>query len=270
MIKSPIILATISTLLIMVQCAPPQEASLTDPNTLQYQLIDWETPKGSRFPVISAAPDGSLFATWTHTSGRKAPHRLLVAELNGQVWRKPKEVASGKNWFVNWTDTPALAIDGNGILAITYLEKLGTATFAYGIRYTQSSDRGETWSKPTHLQSDLTGSEHGFVSLSARQEGGFDALWLDGRHMPLKSPMSIMAASLDATGQRQPEQSLDLMVCECCSTGLARANSGDLIAVWRDRNKEEIRDINVSIRQSTDGKWTEPRLVHRDNWKMPS
>jgi predicted neuraminidase len=88
--------------------------------------------------------------------------------------------------------------------------------------------------------------------------------------MPLKSPMAIMAASLDATGQRQPEQSLDLMVCECCSTGLARANNGNLIAVWRDRSKTDIRDINISIRQTTDGKWTEPRLVHRDNWKMPS
>lgn len=273
--------ATLLTVLICLVSLSCGEGQAPEPNisestteaappTLSFQRIEWNVPKRSRFPVIASSQEGDVYAAWTQSGQPKTPHRLLIAKLTEDGWSPHTVAAKGANWFVNWTDTPAITVDGLGSIALTFLEKLGQRTFAYGIRHTLSHDGGKTWSEPAHLQDDLSETEHGFASLLGRTKGGFDAVWLDGRYTVAKAPMTIHTASFDVQGKRQSERSLDNRTCECCSTDLASRPDGGLIAVWRDRSEKEIRDISYSIRPGLHGDWSEPRLLHRDNWYMPS
>jgi hypothetical protein len=97
------------------------------------------------------------------------------------------------------------------------------------------------------------------------------ALWLDGREMgggeghDAHGEMQARFAKIAADGSIGEETLLDSRVCECCSTGMTLAKSG-LIAVYRDRSPEEIRDI-AFVRQ-VDGAWTKPAVVAPDNWKI--
>ena len=52
---------------------------------------------------------------------------------------------------------------------------------------------------------------------------------------------------------------------ECCPTTAVMTSDGP-IAAFRNRTEDEIRDIYVSRLEN--GKWTEPRAVYRDNWKI--
>jgi hypothetical protein len=58
---------------------------------------------------------------------------------------------------------------------------------------------------------------------------------------------------------------IDLRVCECCSTAAVVTPEG-VLAAYRNRSEEEIRDIYVSRLEQ--GRWTEPAPVHADNWQI--
>ncbi|MEJ7674473.1 MAG: hypothetical protein WKF59_17695 [Chitinophagaceae bacterium] len=54
-------------------------------------------------------------------------------------------------------------------------------------------------------------------------------------------------------------------VCDCCQTSAALTANGPVV-VYRDRSDEELRDI--SIVRFVNGKWTEPKTIFPDQWKI--
>jgi len=96
---------------------------------------------------------------------------------------------------------------------------------------------------------------------------GLGLVWLDARQTddPENDNMSLRAAAFDATGAQVSESLVDERVCDCCPTATAMAASGP-IAAFRDRSREEVRDISVS--RFVDGKWTPSTPVHDDGWKI--
>jgi hypothetical protein len=58
---------------------------------------------------------------------------------------------------------------------------------------------------------------------------------------------------------------IDDRVCECCPSATAVTADGPIVA-FRNRTADEIRDIYVSL--LVGGRWTEPRAVHNDNWRI--
>src|SRR5262249_35578548 len=57
----------------------------------------------------------------------------------------------------------------------------------------------------------------------------------------------------------------DGRACDCCNTA-AVAVPGGLLVAYRDRDKDETRDIALTRLQ--DGTWTPPVPLHRDGWKI--
>ena len=77
--------------------------------------------------------------------------------------------------------------------------------------------------------------------------------------------MTLRFATIDAGGRISDEALLDSRVCECCQTSAAMTSEG-VVAVYRDCSDKQIRDI--SIVRLRKGRWTEPRTLHADNWKI--
>ena len=61
------------------------------------------------------------------------------------------------------------------------------------------------------------------------------------------------------------ESLIDGMVCDCCQTSMAISNDIPII-VYRDRSKDEIRDIYYS--RYIDSNWTDPKPIHDDGWEI--
>jgi hypothetical protein len=171
--------------------------------------------------------------------------------------------------FVNWADLPSVtALTGTHWVA-HWLEMAGSTTYAYHVVVSQSFDGGESWSEPLKPHTDDTPTEHGFVSLFA-QNGDVAAIWLDGRKTgnepsgdPTASGMTLRAAVIDADGNLHHEQLIDELICDCCQTDVAVAESGP-VAVYRNRTVDEIRDIYVT--RNVDAAWTAGESLNNDNW----
>jgi hypothetical protein len=223
-------------------------------------------------PQLSVSDRGVLLS-WIERSGARAT--LKFAERGGQGWSAPRTVASGTNWFVNWADVPSVIRLGSGTLAAHWLQKSGEGTYSYDVRLAFSRDDGKTWSASVTPHHDGTKTEHGFASLFQMPDAGLGLVWLDGRAMKDADAhggqgggeMSVRFASFGEDGQQRSEMPVDLRVCECCPTTAALTADG-VIAAFRDRSTDEIRDIYVS--RLDKGKWTEPSPVHNDGWHIPA
>ena len=229
----------------------------------------------SREPELNATPDGRIILSWVEKLDAKR-YALRAAVRDQTGWSETHTVAEGDNWFVNWADFPSVMGLNDGSLAAHWLVKSGTATYAYDVNIAMSKDGGKTWTKPIVPHLDKTQTEHGFVSLIPLRDGRLGAIWLDGRNMkgmgddhdedkPSAANMTLRYAALDASGQISDEAELDERVCECCQTSAALSSDG-VIAVYRDRSQNEVRDI-YSVRQAN-GAWVKPQTVHADNWEI--
>ena len=221
---------------------------------------------GSAQPHLASTADGRLLMSWMEP-GKGEVQALRFAAFASGKWSAPRTIAERADFFVNWADFPSIVADEKGVLYVHWLQKSGSGKYAYDVHVAASRDGGETWSAPRLLHRDGKQTEHGFVSLVALPGGGAGAVWLDGRELKgeEEGEMQLRYARIAPDGKVGPEALLDARVCECCATGMAMTKKG-LVAVYRDRSAEEVRDIGVV--RHVDGKWTKPEAVFADNWKI--
>ena len=240
---------------------------------LVIRAVDSPAVGDTREPELTTTADGRIILSWVEKLDQKR-YALRTALRDRNGWTEPRTVAEGDNWFINWADFPSVIALTDGSLAAHWLVKSGSATYAYDVNIALSRD-GKTWTTPIVPHLDNTQTEHGFVSLIPLTDGRLGAIWLDGRNMkgmkdhdedePLHANMTLRYATIDANGKISDEAELDERVCECCQTSAARSSEG-IVAVYRDRSQNEVRDI-YSVRQ-TSGGWAKPQVVYADNWEI--
>lgn len=211
--------------------------------------------------------NSSLSLSWVSFNEQKKASLNLSRFIDGK-WIKPQTIATGSDWFVNWADFPAHAINGNLILT-SYLKKSASGTYNYDVVLSLQKLSGEKIKEDFILHSDGVKSEHGFVSIIPNDNHGFYVTWLDGRNTVEKKldghhkPMTIRFAEITARGGVINESELDSATCDCCQTSIA-ANKKGPIVVYRDRDKKEVRDIYIT--RQINGAWEAPSPVHKDGW----
>ncbi len=234
--------------------------------------IEFSRGAGTGEPNLALAPDGAAVLTWLErvAEGR---HALRVATRTLGQWSEPTTIVESDSFFVNWADFPSLVALADGSWIAHWLARVPGGVYAYHVRLAVSRDRGLTWSPPITPHRDRSPQEHGFVAMIPRDDSTAALVWLDGRDMKLAGPsaeaegdMTLRFTTVSSSGRLGGEALLDARTCECCQTALARTTTG-LVAAYRDRSAEEIRDIAVV--RLVDGAWTAPVHVARDNWHYP-
>jgi hypothetical protein len=245
---------------------------------LPLQTIATPAAPNSAQPQLSVSKHGVLLS-WIERSGDLAT--LKFSERTATGWSAAKTIASGRNWFVNWADVPSALRLPSGAIVAHWLQKSAASTYAYDVRLSYSTDDGTTWSPSFTPHHDGTPTEHGFASLFPIADG-FGLIWLDGREMAVapkpgeggkgtghddhgSGNMTVRYARFDRSFKQVEESQVDARVCECCPTTAAATSEG-IIAAYRNRSDDEIRDNYVT--RLVGGKWTTPQPVFSDNWKI--
>lgn len=262
----------VACLFFLAACQAPDDAtwSLTE--------LPVET-QNSGMPNLFVNAEGEATLTWIEQTADTFA-QLKMAQLIDYSWAKPKTIAQGSNWFVNWADFPAFAQfpGSNSPMAAHWLQKRAAGTFDYDVRVAISEDDGQQWSDSFILHRDSIAAEHGFVTLLPIGQDRVFATWLDGRNTKIGTPesstghghggggaMTLRTAEFDAQGNLYEEQELDARICDCCQTDAVITDQGPII-VYRDRSEQEIRDI--SIVRKVRGTWSDPQHIGNDHWQI--
>jgi len=237
------------------------------PLGLAFEPLDVPSPEGGGYPQLTASDRGAILS-WIELSDEGAA--LRFAEHAGGAWSEPRTAATGEDWFITTADVPAVLRLRDGTLVAYDYPTVDALLEAYDLELRYSRDDGSTWSPPFLPHHDDTSTQHGFASAFEMPGGGLGVLWLDGRDMetstdPEGGTMAVYFASFDSDFGQREETLVDQRVCECCQTSVA-VSSGTVVAAFRDRNPQEIRDINVSRLEG--GAWTPARPVHVDRFHI--
>lgn len=236
-------------------------------------LVDeFAGPPGSGEPHLVDTRDGRAILTWFEPAGTDS-HALRAAVRGPDAWGEPSDVVIGDAFFVNWADFPSLTELSDGTWLVHWLETTAETPYAYHVKLAFSRDEGASWSAPLVPHRDSSASEHGFVSVVPWGVGGAALIWLDGRRMGAVDlsqgepvgDMMLRFTTVTRGGELSPDVTVDRRVCECCTTALARTERG-LLAAYRDRTSDEIRDIAVTRYEG--GVWSEPVVVADDGWRI--
>jgi hypothetical protein len=222
------------------------------------------------YPWLATHANGTISASWTEPRPT-GEHALLWAQRKSDgSWSEPEQIAAGDDWFVNWADHPMHAVDAQGRVFATWLQKVPGSIYSYQVQ-TRLRDSTGNWGEPRLLHEDTSPTEHGFVSIAPTPGGGFVIAWLDGRATAEKKPMQLRARRLLANGSFGPELLVDARVCDCCSTSLRAHPDGSFLLSYRDRGDEEVRDLG-RVRLQLQGE-SELQVLGLpapvDGWVMP-
>lgn len=251
-------------LMFCAACASPAK----DPPISDLRAVESPAGLASEEPNLAVDAAGRVHLSWLQRTS-DTTFALRYAVRDGDAWSTPVTIVERADLFVNWADFPSLHVSPSGRVVAHWLQRSGTSRYAYDAIFSQSSDGGATWSTPTALNTDGLPAEHGFVSLFPADGDSVEAVWLDGRatggHEGGPGAMQLANRRIAADGGASPNVILDQRICDCCQTSAAMSSHGPVV-VFRDRSPDEIRDIAVVRR--VNGRWTEPALVHADDWTV--
>lgn len=75
--------------------------------------------------------NGTLSLSWI-SSKKEDKASLYFSQFKKGKWIKPQKIAYGSDWFVNWADFPAHAINEDLIIT-SYLKKSASGTYTYDV-----------------------------------------------------------------------------------------------------------------------------------------
>ncbi len=263
--------ALLSILLLAGCTEPPPPPAFGD-------AVPLVSPGGARSvgPRLSATNDRTILS-WME--GASPGGTLYFAELRDRGWSEPREVVTDDKMFVNWADLPSVVSLGNDRWFAHWLSYSADGAYSYDVRAVLGDGREPAWSTPITPHDDGTPTEHGFVSM-LELDDGVGLIWLDGRntlapsaagpddhsgHGSTAGGMTLRAATIDREGIVGAEQEIDDLVCDCCQTDIA-VGAGGPLAVYRDRTRDETRDIYLS--RHLDGRWQPGERFSFDDWTI--
>ena len=238
---------------------------------IDIQLIQTDAKPGSSAPHLATNVEGPMVLSWLEPNGTTT--ELRYSTFNGDEWAPSSLVTKGSSWFVNWADFPSVVPISKNLWAAHWLVRQPVGGFAYDVAIARSNDGGITWSDAEKPHRDGTPTEHGFASLVSYNNKVL-AVWLDGREMrgghhgsgDKDAGGMTLRSAIAAKGESfQASELVDDLVCDCCQTDVAIADSGPIL-VYRDRSSDEIRDIYIS--RLLEGHWEKGRSIFQDNWRI--
>ena len=263
--RSQTILYTLLVSLLILHCSEP---------TLDFEIDNPASEQG-KYPRLFSDNTGAVFMSWMETANDTTS--LFYAKYENEQWSSPALVSSSDSWFVNWADFPSIIARNGEPVATHWAQKKPGGTYSYDVAISQF--RNDKFDQPLIPHSDNTPTEHGFVSMLPMSDDAFYTIWLDGRNMTgghgsasddhetsLDQAMTLRGARIDSD-QPIEEQVIDDSVCECCGTSLVQSGN-NILAAYRNRTADEIRDIYIAKMDIETDEWSDPKNISNDNWKI--
>mgnify|MGYP003626209928 CR=1 FL=1 len=255
-------------LLLLVSCKSETKKKVTGILNSELKVLENPSVGNSSLPRLFSN-NNKLYLSWIEKKDTVGTLNFSVFE--NEKWSPTEAVISGSDWFTNWADFPTIATTPNGNILTSFLQKSAGGTYTYDVKLNLYNAETNTWKKNFILHNDGTKSEHGFVSIRPYTGNSFLVVWLDGRETAGKEhgggQMTLRGAIVFEDGTIEYDTLLDKRTCDCCQTGVAIGPNDEIIAAYRDRSEEEIRDISI-VRWQTDVGWSKPQTIGNDNWKI--
>ncbi|MBL9189421.1 MAG: hypothetical protein JNK23_18205 [Opitutaceae bacterium] len=232
-------------------------------------------PADSQCSNLAAAPDGTLFLTYSAPAPQGGERALFLSTLapGAAAWTAPRLIVSSPLLMENWADFASLCVGTDGALTAQWFQKIpgDTARHGYDGWFSRSTDGGKTWRTPAPLG-------HEFVALAPLSAGRTLAVWLEswGRGAPAAAPhdhghaarMKLSARLLAPDGSSLGDWTVDPDVCTCCQNTVAVLPGDRVLVGYRGHTPDEIRDDRYTFFDLASRAFSPSKPLGNDRWKI--
>ena len=175
----------------------------------------------------------------------------------------------------NSESPPQIALDAKGNIYTTWIKQL-PAKFTSEVRFSHSTDSGNTFSGPVSVNDDGPPTGRSFNQLRVDANGQIYIVWMDGRRAveAEAAGKEFAGTSLFFATANPSRGEVDFVnshladrSCECCRLGLDFSPDGDILNMGRLIYGDDIRDHGLlAINKS--GKLLSNRRISYENWEL--
>jgi hypothetical protein len=176
------------------------------------------------------------------------------AEHNGE--NRPKIIVNGDDIYVSWTLKTSPRFTGE-------------------IRFSRSSDGGQTFSEPRTINDDGLFTGHRFESLFLTESGHLYLTWIDKRDLeaaleaerPYSGAAVYYAVSSDGGRSFSENYRVANHSCECCRIAIAPSGEENIAILWRQIFGVSTRDHAIAV-ITPEGDMQQMHRASYDNWQI--
>lgn len=209
--------------------------------------------------------DGSTVLTWLEPENDKTAALRYSFWRDGR-WSTSSTIVAAQPFSRHPSEAPGVIALSKTNLIAYWSQKPPTEripTQEVDVYFSVSTDQGLHWTAPILANVAGTGEESSYPSAAPVDSTHAALIWLDGSNWRKQKRVTLMTRSVQSDGTMTDAAIIDPDTCTCCPTSMVNTNSG-LLAAYRGHTSENIRDI--SLLQNVQGRWSQPRIVHADNW----
>lgn len=214
---------------------------------------------------LDVCADGARIHRLTGESMGDNPAQLFHAfsEDGGATWSHPQRVGTGMPAPFGLRRGMDAQIAGTRGVLLAAWTTAGTDKWGSGpIATAVSADGGKTWAAGPNPADDGATTGHGFMDITADEQGTFHLTWLDSRD----GNQGLRYARSEDRGKTwSKNQTLKAGTCECCSNAFAVGPDGKLAIIFRDKAP---RDMAVVASADAGQTWAHPSHAGRFNWNF--
>lgn len=238
------------------------EKSVGSNSNINCEKIDIRCAK-----TVTSAFDknGGLWRLWH----QKQALYYQISSDNGVQFSGVKRVPiSNEKMSARNENRPKIAFDNNKGVYLSWAmprERKYTAD----IRFSYSSDNGESFSVPITVNDDHLLAGHSFNEMAVNEQGDVSIVWLDSR-LKKRDQSSQGSAIFMATANMQTikvsfaNKEVVNGTCVCCRLAIDYNAKGNLAILWRHIYGDNIREFALT----TLNEQKDPYQVSYDHWKI--
>lgn len=222
-------------------------------------------------PFITSDANGKVVMSFgKEIKGENTVLCYAFFDEKAKKFETPIEIPSSKGVELHGENAPKMIFKPNGeIIAVWGIDN-PTPKKKYGglIQYSQSFDKGKSWTSATPLVKDTAGIDQRYFDIDLLPNGEVAIIWLDNRSKTELQGSSLYYAETKGKSGFQNEKSIGETTCQCCRTDLYVGKNGVIYTAYRDIINDEIRDMVLSYSSDNGKTFSEPKRISPDDWKI--
>lgn len=219
-------------------------------------------------PYLTKDTKGNVVLSWVRMINDSTTTFCYATCTDGKKFSKPVVIANSTNIEPHGENIPKIIFKPSGeIIALWGAANPNPKNKYSGVvYYTQSFDKGKTWTNAKPLVSDTASYDQRYYDVALLPNGEVAAIWLDNRKTTKQEGSALYFATTNGKNGFENAKLVHQPCCQCCRTDLYVDTKGGIHATFRGIVQDSIRDM-VHIVSTDGGKtFSDPKRINEDNW----
>lgn len=256
--------------ILLIGCSCLIQACNDDKKTRSLQTINAVEidPAPGVCPYVTKDNKGNIVVSWAkELNDSVSVFCYAISTDEGQTFGKPVMIPSSNNIQPHSENLPKIIFKPSGEIIALWGAANPNPNNKYSglVFYSQSFDNGKIWNDPKPLVNDIASYDQRYYDVALLPDGEAAIIWLDNRKTTDKEGSSLYFASTKKDKGFQNETMITQGCCQCCRTDLFIDSKAGIHVLYRGI-QDSIRDMLHSVSVDGGKTFSDPKLIHHDNW----